>query len=413
MTTSAYVRYTIGDILESFNQPIPFEQPLIETIANSLEANASEIEIILSVDESQTQIEDKNIKIIRRINGFTIIDNGDGFTSQNIDSFTKFKSNLKRKIGCKGVGRFTWLKVFEDIKIESQTTDTYVKFDFNKNFSIDSINTQENFSSKTYTKITFSNVTTTYKRFANPNKKKEKDIDERLIADIKAIKELISTHFLVKFFLIHEREKRNFKIILKIGDESEIITNENITKLNKKEFDILDTTDNSLNPQYYNFELFYNYTTNKNEKFVQSYCSAGRLIAPFTDSVKITSLPSPDINLNMLLASKYFDERTTEERNDFSFSKNDVNKTTVNPIPLNEINEKLKPIIEEILLEKFPKLESDNDKILQECIEERPYLGKYIRQDTSKIKTKAKVLDEAEKAYKKKKMMFVNHFPRC
>ena len=34
MADTAYVKYTIGDILESFKQPIPFEQPLIETIAN-------------------------------------------------------------------------------------------------------------------------------------------------------------------------------------------------------------------------------------------------------------------------------------------------------------------------------------------------------------------------------------------
>lgn len=410
MADIAYVKYTIGDILESFKQPIPFEQPLIETIANSLEAKATEIEIELFVDNSQQQVNDKNIKVVRRINGFKITDNGNGFTAENIDSFTKFKSNLKRKLGCKGVGRFTWLKVYEDILIESQTEETFVSFDFNKNFSVDNIKPITKNSVRKWTSITFSNVTSQYKRFAKS--KKEKDVDERTVADLKQIKELIATHFLVKFFLLHEEEKRNFKITLKLGEEKEVISNENITKLNKKEFDILDSLDVSLNPKYYNFVLFYNYFESNNKPAVQSYCAAGRLVAPFTDTVKITSLPTSNLSLNMLLTSEYFDERTTEERNDFSFSKNEVNKTTVNPIPLNEINDKLKHVIDEILLEEFPNLSQNNDKVIEECIEERPYLGKYIRLDNTKIKTKIKVLNDAEKAYHKEKIAIRENFAK-
>ncbi len=404
MASTAYVKYTIGDILESFKQPIPFEQPLIETIANSLEAEATKIEIEFSIDTSQQQVEDENIKTIKRINGFKITDNGKGFTSENIDSFTKFKTHLKRKLGCKGVGRFTWLKVYEDILIESQTEDSFVKFSFGKNFSVNDIQPIKRLSTERYTTITFANVTTLYKRFAKPENKKDKDVDERTIADLKAIKELLLTHFLVKFFLLHEKEKRSFKIVLKLGEEQEIISNENITKLSKKEFDILDTLDMSLNPKYYHFVLFYNYFEANNKTAIQSYCSAGRLVAPFTDTVKISSLPNADLHLNMLLTSEYFDERTTEERNDFSFSKNEVNRNTVNPIPLNEINNKLKQVINEILLERFPDLKQNNSKVIEECIEERPYLGKYIRLDNAVIKTKAEVLDDAEKAYKKEKI---------
>lgn len=404
MANTAYVKYTIGDILESFKQPIPFEQPLIETIANSLEAEATEIEVDFFVDNSQKQVEDENINIVRRINGFKIKDNGKGFTPENIDSFTKFKSHLKRKLGCKGVGRFTWLKVYENILIESQTEESFVKFSFNKNFSIDDIQSTPKQSTERYTSITFNDVTTLYKRFAKPENKKDKDVDERTIADLKAIKEQLATHFLVKFFLLHEKEKRNFRIVLNLGEEQEIISNENITKLNKKEFEILDTLDMSLNPKYYHFILFYNYFEASNKTAIQSYCSAGRLVAPFTDTVKISSLPNTNLHLNMLLTSEYFDERTTEERNDFSFSKNEVNRTTVNPIPLNEINNELKQVINEILLEKFPNLNQNNSTVIEECIEERPYLGKYIRLDNSTIKTKAEVLNDAEKAYRKEKI---------
>lgn len=51
--------------------------------------------------------------------GFTIADNGVGFTSANFDSFSMLDSLAKELIGGKGVGRLVWLVAFEDVLIES------------------------------------------------------------------------------------------------------------------------------------------------------------------------------------------------------------------------------------------------------------------------------------------------------
>lgn len=52
-------------------------------------------------------------------NDFEIIDNGTGFNEKNYNSFLEAYTSLKLSKGCKGLGRFLWLKAFEKVKIES------------------------------------------------------------------------------------------------------------------------------------------------------------------------------------------------------------------------------------------------------------------------------------------------------
>lgn len=53
------------------------------------------------------------------IRDIEIIDNGIGFTEENFNSFKKFDSTHKISKGCKGLGRFSWLKVFDNVSINS------------------------------------------------------------------------------------------------------------------------------------------------------------------------------------------------------------------------------------------------------------------------------------------------------
>ena len=50
---------------------------------------------------------------------FTIEDNGVGISDVNFESFRTYDSRLKVKKGGKGVGRLTWLKVFEKVRVSS------------------------------------------------------------------------------------------------------------------------------------------------------------------------------------------------------------------------------------------------------------------------------------------------------
>ncbi len=53
------------------------------------------------------------------VEGFTVIDNGIGFNTQNYKSFLTADSSHKLVKGSKGVGRFLWLKAFTNVEVES------------------------------------------------------------------------------------------------------------------------------------------------------------------------------------------------------------------------------------------------------------------------------------------------------
>ena len=56
---------------------------------------------------------------LKPIIGFTIEDNGVGFTSENMASFETLDSDYKAGLGCRGVGRLLWLKAFDRVEVRS------------------------------------------------------------------------------------------------------------------------------------------------------------------------------------------------------------------------------------------------------------------------------------------------------
>lgn len=63
-------------------------------------------------------------KAAEPVSGFTIEDNGVGFTDINFASFCEADSTFKKARGGKGVGRLSWLKVFQKAEIESVYLDS-------------------------------------------------------------------------------------------------------------------------------------------------------------------------------------------------------------------------------------------------------------------------------------------------
>lgn len=91
--------------------------PLFEAIMNSLHA----VQDRFGDDwEKKCRIE---IQILEDAEGnphsFTIEDNGIGLDERNFESFRTYDSRTKVKKGGKGVGRLTWLKVFESVRVSS------------------------------------------------------------------------------------------------------------------------------------------------------------------------------------------------------------------------------------------------------------------------------------------------------
>lgn len=106
--------------------------PVFEAITNAIHAIEDRFgPVNASKGEADIQcLYDENDEII----GYRISDNGIGLTPDNYSSFKRSDSDRKLKRGGKGVGRLTWLKVFEKIKISSTYLDgvaaNNISFDF-------------------------------------------------------------------------------------------------------------------------------------------------------------------------------------------------------------------------------------------------------------------------------------------
>lgn len=97
--------------------------PIIEAVCNSMDAigidrNDGRIDIVVKRDPQQC-IEGEGFQITPDIIAIDVIDNGEGFTDTNRESFDTFRSGLKMNKGGKGFGRFMYLKYFNHVSIES------------------------------------------------------------------------------------------------------------------------------------------------------------------------------------------------------------------------------------------------------------------------------------------------------
>lgn len=105
--------------------------PLLEAVVNGIQAidarysdNVDRGSLRVMIDRSpQEELDISNAgqrrPSLRPIVGFTISDNGVGFTPENMSSFTTLDSDYKDDLGCRGVGRLLWLKAFKRVEVKS------------------------------------------------------------------------------------------------------------------------------------------------------------------------------------------------------------------------------------------------------------------------------------------------------
>lgn len=102
--------------------------PLFETVINSIQSledsNVSEKKIIIDALRSEdiqlkTDGQGNTVEEPAHFVAFVVTDNGNGFNTENYTFFLEAYSQLKVKKGCKGIGRFLWLKAFDTVTISS------------------------------------------------------------------------------------------------------------------------------------------------------------------------------------------------------------------------------------------------------------------------------------------------------
>ena len=118
---------------------------VLEAVVNSIQATPDERggEIIVRINYGTDQANLDGSSFVpgnqttkQTINSFEIIDHGAGFNEDNYDSFDTLDSEYKLDLGCKGIGRLTWLVVFNNVHVDShyssETGMKHISFDFDR-----------------------------------------------------------------------------------------------------------------------------------------------------------------------------------------------------------------------------------------------------------------------------------------
>jgi hypothetical protein len=169
--------------------------PLFEAISNAMDAiaesgkglNAGKIDVHLI---RHTDLGSKSDEL-PLINSVTVTDDGVGFTDDNLKSFEEAYTQAKVLLGGKGVGRFTYLKVFNRIQVKSNFQNSAGILASRKfNFSIenevgDVVNAPAIDGEKTGTIVSLAELDRTYVA-AWPR-------------DAHAVAQRVVTHFLIRY----------------------------------------------------------------------------------------------------------------------------------------------------------------------------------------------------------------------
>lgn len=381
------MKVKIENILRNIKEKIDLSHTLFEAISNSFDAEANAIIIVFKA-ENNLDVESK------LVSSFTVEDNGVGFTEKNIDSFSEYLTDHKIELGCKGIGRFTWLKVFENVRIISELDDKIVNINFDKNYS------KEKSVIETYHKTEKKKTSIVFQNCINIEKLS-------IELDLEKIKQSILDHFILKFSIYkHNYEKFTITLREEGKPDSILISLEDISNTSKQKFTIVDN-----NKQKVVFTLIYFFMNDIKSSNKVSLCASNRVVEEILTEYKSMKLPY-DTKGVFLVFSDYLNSRVNNSRTSFEMDKTSDYPSVVDPITYKKIIAETKSQIDKLIIDKFPEVQADNEVTMQELKNEYPYLIKYFVEDTSVIKRKAKMIKDAENKFKTEKAAIKESFSK-
>ena len=98
--------------------------PLFEAVVNSfhaIEEVSDHPNPLIRIEATRERLLDKDE--LGEFERFAVIDNGSGFNDPNYESFETVDTQYKHAVGGKGLGRFSWLKAFYHVEIDSHYRD--------------------------------------------------------------------------------------------------------------------------------------------------------------------------------------------------------------------------------------------------------------------------------------------------
>lgn len=339
--------------------------PLFEAIVNSIQSiedltEAGEcgdyyIKITANRDISnQISIKDNDINkdgSDYSIDSFEIEDNGVGFDDKNYKSFQTADSTLKSKKGGKGIGRFLWLKAFDEVEVKSiykiDNNYFYRNFNFllNEDDPIKLIGEGISNKNECLTKIKLLNFKQPYK---DSCPKKLETIAIKIIEHC------------IQYFVL----KNCPKIFISDGFDTinlnNIFNSKIAANIEKVPFLIKEHKFNIIHVKLFSSEENQNllhYCANQREVY---YKNLNKYIPNLSGKIKIND-EKPFVYA-AFLSSELFDKNVNAERTDFILSKDE--ETLIDDVSMEEITNQaiihikdyLKKYLEPINAEKVKKI---------------------------------------------------------
>ncbi len=315
---------------------VKIENVIFEAITNAMQAEATNIK----VDIRAVSLDMKEVKL--HIDSIIISDNGVGFDEDNFKSFNTYRSDYKKSLGCKGIGRFVYLKHFEKVKVISRNIECI--FDVQ--------------GTKQIPKEKETNETTQIELLYPKTKQ---------YIDFEKIAEQIKEHFLAYF----QMETKNITIeIYKNRDLLATINSRDIPKFKNKAFKIGN----------YDFSLSYIFGDKKlnNEGF---YAANKRVVSKNSDlenEKKYNLFKDNELKIYFILESKYFNENVNSERNELLIYPKQKNTLQFHDLCWEDIHNELDIQLKEIYKENGFDIDKTIKENRKEAIKNFPYLGAYF-----------------------------------
>lgn len=290
---------TIVNAIQSLEDTKNCEKPLITIKANRIEGN---------------QLNIKGKEELNHFEEFIVTDNGEGFTERNYQSFLEGYSTLKIAKGCKGIGRFLWLKAFDQVTIQSIYSEDNIfyerKFDFTLEHAIEpEVNRRKINEQKCITEIRLSGFHEKYR--------------ETVALSLESLAKKIIEHCLPYFIIDGCPE-----IILQDNMDQKINLNQYYRKLYKNTLhrDEIIIEDNKF--------LLYHMTVNEGaDKHELHLCANNREVKSYELSKYIPNLDKKIITEIQsyyyvgYIVGEYLDNSVSAERYEFNFSEAPILKT--------------------------------------------------------------------------------------
>jgi len=343
-----------------------------EAITNSIQASATEISLYFC-EKNKTAFEEE-VSEYFTVDEIKIIDNGIGFNESNINSFKTYRSTHKKELGAKGIGRFLYLKLFENVNIQS----------LSKNIHFTAQNVNETNAETPYDKTTI--VLSNPKKGSYPVSKNEyrKEVQE---------------HFLPYFKLLTHQEK-SVKINVFFDDIQEYcIENSDIPNFEMEEFTV----------ESHVFKLSYIINSENITNHDGYYCADNRVV------IKNSQLEQKKrfncfhgVNILFLLSSEYFDQNVNDERDDFNIKPVQKNSDLYSNLSWTDIHSKLSSKVREVCLKKGIDVDKEAKDNLHLSIKDAPFLANYFPSNNDKVLSSDALIEQAKEQYESDKKFLRN-----